>query len=50
MIGRMIQEIESYLASPMRDAGDSWEIAERRFLRDLLSQLQAQLAVMSVDR
>jgi hypothetical protein len=50
MIGRMIQEIESYLASPMRDAGDSWEIEERRFLRGLLSQLQAQLAVMSIDR
>jgi hypothetical protein len=50
MIGRMIQEIESYLASPMRDAGDSWEIEERRFLRGLLDQLQMQFAVMSVDR
>jgi hypothetical protein len=50
MIVRMIKEIDSYLKSPMRDAGDSWEIEERRFLRGLLSQLQAQLAVMSVDR
>jgi hypothetical protein len=50
MLSRMIQEIDSYLASPMRDATDSWEIEERKFLRYLLSQLQTQLAVMSVDR
>ena len=25
MISRIINEIESYLASPMNDAGDSWE-------------------------
>jgi hypothetical protein len=50
MLSRMISEIESYLMSPMKDAGDSWEIEERIFLGHLLSQLQAQLAVMSVDR
>ncbi len=50
MISRMITEIDSYLASPMRDATDSWEIEERRFLNYLLSLLQTQLAVMSVDR
>ena len=50
MISRMIGEIESYLTSPMKDSEDCWEIEERRFLRGLLSQLQTQLAVMSVDR
>ena len=42
MISRMILEIESYLMSPMKDAEDSWDMEERRFLCDLLSQLQAQ--------
>jgi hypothetical protein len=46
MIGRMIQEIESYLMSPMRDAGDSWEQEERIFLCDLLAQLRAQRDLM----
>ncbi len=41
MLSRVIQEIDSYLASPMRDATDSWEIEERRFLRYLLSRASA---------
>jgi len=49
MISRMILEIESYLMSPMKDGGDLWELDERRFLRDLLSQLRAQTYVVIVS-
>jgi len=49
MISRIIFEIESYLASPMKDAGDSWEQQERRFLRDMLDQLVSQTYVVFVS-
>lgn len=48
MISRIIFEIESYLASPMKDAGDSWE-QQDRFLRDLLGQLVSQTYVVIVS-
>jgi hypothetical protein len=42
VLNRIIGEIESYLLSPMRDAGCESEIEERRFLRELLEQLRTQ--------
>lgn len=42
MLNRIIGEIESYLASPIRDAQSGCEQDERRFLRELLEQLKAQ--------
>jgi len=42
MLSRMIGEIESYLSSPMRNAGDWWEQEERLTLCDLLTLLTAQ--------
>jgi hypothetical protein len=42
MLSRMIAEIESYLSSPMRNAGDWWEQEERISLCDLLARLAAQ--------
>jgi hypothetical protein len=42
MLNRIIGEIESYLSSPMRDAGCESEIEERRFLQELLEQLTVQ--------
>jgi len=41
MILLMIAEIESYLASPMRDATSADEIDERRSLSDLLALLKS---------
>jgi hypothetical protein len=37
---RMIAEIESYLAIPMKDAESFWEQEERRSLDELLEQLK----------
>ena len=37
---QMIREIEAYLLSPMRDADDTWEWGERRWLSELLEQLR----------
>jgi hypothetical protein len=42
MLSRIIDEIQAYLASPMRDAEDWWEQEERLTLCDLLAQLTAQ--------
>ncbi len=39
-IDRMIAEIESYLATPMKDAEAFWEQEERRSLHELLEQLK----------
>ena len=39
-IDRMITEIESYLAFPMKDAESFWEQEERRSLHELLEQLK----------
>jgi hypothetical protein len=45
MIRRMIDEIESYLASPtMRDAQEFWLQEERRSLGELLDRLRAENA------
>jgi hypothetical protein len=49
MLNRIIAEIESYLASPMKDARDGWEYQERAFLRDLLDQLVSQTYVVIVS-
>jgi hypothetical protein len=42
MLSRMITEIESYLASPMRDTEDWWEQEERISLCDLLATIRAR--------
>jgi hypothetical protein len=43
-IDRMIAEIESYLAHPMKDAVSFWEQDERRSLHELLEQLKQEKA------
>jgi hypothetical protein len=43
-IDRMIAEIESYLATPMKDAGSFWEQEEWRSLHELLEQLKREKA------
>jgi hypothetical protein len=50
MISRIIAEIETYLMSPMKDSGDSWEQEERMFLSDLLAQLRVQHDLMGTER
>ncbi len=42
MIVRLIAEIESYLATPMRDSWNDDEQEERIFLCDLLAMLRRQ--------
>lgn len=42
MLEHIINELESYLSSPMRDIHDGWEVAERRYLWDLLNMLRAK--------
>jgi hypothetical protein len=40
MIKRIIADIEAFLASPMQDAGDYFELKERRTLGALLEMLK----------
>jgi hypothetical protein len=43
-IDRMIAEIESYLAFPMKDTESEWEQEERRSLHEILEQLKQEKA------
>jgi hypothetical protein len=46
-IDRMIAEIQSFLALPLKDSESFWEKEERRSLRELLEHLKQQKATAS---